>query len=139
VEPTPLGTGGAVANVMGRLPKSFYVVNGDVYVRCAHLKAIAGRDDPTMLVHLSPHGNTNCVWGYVSWYEKGSTEGHFNDVGGFYPRLAFERRPAPFDMADVIGDMVKYGLRRHTLSHPTYEIGSTSGLARTRSHFEQLY
>jgi len=140
-----LGTGGALKKALPLLGDSFFVLNGDSYLRCSFTQvqaAFEAAGQPALMTVLRndnrwDRSNVLFKHGEVIDYDKTSrrTDMSHIDYGlSVISRDIFIDRPdsAGMDFADICRDLSKRGqLAAYEVAERFYEVGSPQGIRET--------
>lgn len=149
--PTLLGTAGAIKRALPDLPRRFFVLYGDAYLRCdfaAVWNAFRAHEGAAALMTVYRNdglwdaSNVEFRGGRVVAYDKSDRTDSMRHIDyglGVFDRGAFDGVPTdrPHDLSAVYRDALASGrLAAFEVFERFYEIGSHPGLAETRRHLE---
>src|SRR5580692_3622134 len=143
-----LGTGGALMQALPLLGESFFVLNGDSYLRCSLVEiqtAFERAGRPALMTVLRNDGRwdrSNVVFrnGEVIEYDKTrwrSDMTHIDFGISVLSSSVFSRygEPRAFDLADICRDLARIGqLAAVEVSDRFYEVGSVQGIQDTEAY-----
>lgn len=130
VEPEPLGTGGALAFALGKLPEEFYLLNGDSYLPMPmnlRLKTFSA----VMTVMAQP-GNVEAEGEYVTGYQKDASRLPYVDAGVYLMKkdVVAKGPRGKFDLGDLWPPLISArALGLMTTTEQFYDIGTPERLA----------
>jgi NDP-sugar pyrophosphorylase family protein len=143
--PTLLGTGGAIAAALGRLPASFWVTYADTFLDAPmaeieqHFDASGATGLMTVLRNEDrwQPSNVDVVDGLVTAYAKGRPPGTFRFID--YGLLLFRREAfagigagATADLSEVVGPLIhSRSLVAFEVTEPFHDIGTPAALEAT--------
>jgi MurNAc alpha-1-phosphate uridylyltransferase len=143
-----LGTGGALMQALPLLGESFFVLNGDSYLRCSLVEiqtAFERAGRPALMTVLRNDGRwdrSNVVFrnGEVIEYDKTrwrSDMTHIDFGISVLSSSVFSRygETRAFDLADICRDLARIGqLAAVEVSDRFYEVGSVQGIQDTEAY-----